>query len=181
MPKEGSKMSVPYYNGSLQNTVFYSNDNTEKITAYPNEKPIETLYHLNEKPKKTSGYSVDWYHITDGGNGKFTVYVDINSFRRMENIVTFWQKWVYNEDQKVTVGRSTEYGSTGYKEERKKTVVDCWNMESGTVFEAYYTEDNEFMWGNAYENPIFTPDVPDTFSYEIVEFVCGEAVPQLVR
>ncbi len=178
--KVETEKAVGYLNGTPE-TVSYFIEEPEKPLKYFNEEPKDTAVYLNGKPHKTNSYTVNWKHITDGSDGKFIVYVNVNSFRRRENIVTFWQKWVYSEDQKVTVGTGAQYESSKYREERKKTIVDCWNMESGVIFDAYYTEGNKFVLGSTYENPIFTPDVPDTFSYEIAEFVCGEAVPELTK
>lgn len=175
-----TEKAVGYLNGTPKTVSYFSKEPQKPLNNF-NEEPKDTAVYFNGKTQQTNNYTVDWNHITDGSDGKFVVYVDVNSFRRRENIVTFWQKWIYSEDQKIILGTRAQHESAKYREERKKTIIDCWNMESGVIFDAYYTEDNKFVGGSSYENPIFTPDVPDTFSYEIAEFVCGEAVPELIK
>jgi len=140
----------------------------EQITTKPEEEDTAVTYPRPVKIKSYASLSKEdsWFLVGGvAGERAYSIFVDPETIRSKNGLVTSWSKLQFEEAERDTDGLS-------YKEVQINSSVDCEKRTYSYIDSKFYD-----ALGRLVENQIAPydpqPIVADTVSAKIADFVCG--------
>lgn len=96
-----------------------------------------------------------------------SIYIETNSIKRKDNVVTYWKLFDYSVEQ--------TFNNINYFSSKEKYETNC-NTEEGASLLISFTSAKMGKGKSVYsykaEQKNFIPNIPDTIGYTIYKFVC---------
>ena len=96
-----------------------------------------------------------------------SIYIETNSIKRKDHIVTFWKLFDYSVEQ--------TFYNTNYFSSKEKYETNCNTEEGASLLISFNTEKmgkGKSVYSYKMKQKNFIPNIPDTIGYTIYKFVC---------